>query len=143
MNWNRFLIIIFQNELKVDIKQIEIRNEENKKNKFFDWMLKLFRSSSKSDDHNDTNNKDNYTNNDINNKNNNNNTNNNKSLRNTIKEFFTRKSSSSQQTQSTSDAQQTNISIKWNKDLPLFSSPFMISLSFSVFSHLMYNKTLN
>ena len=105
MNWNRFLIIIFQNELKVDIKQIEIRNEENKKNKFFDWMLKLFRSSSKSVDHNDTNNNnDNNTNNDINNKNNNNNTNNNKSLRNTIKGFFTRKSSSSQQTQSTSDA---------------------------------------
>ena len=99
--------------MKVDIKQIEIRNEENKKNKFFDWMLKLFRSSSKSDDHNDTNNKDSNTNNDINNKNNNNN-NNNKSLRKTIKGFFKRKSSTLKTQQTTDsnvndfDAQQTS-----------------------------------
>ena len=110
--------------MKVDIKQIEIRNEENKKNKFFDWMLKLFRSFPKSDDHNDTNNKDSNTNTNINNNNTNNNNNNNdtnninnnnnKSLRKTIKRFFKRKSSTLKRQQTTDsnvndfDAQQTS-----------------------------------
>ena len=58
-------------------------NAEKKKNKFFVWVSKHFRSSSSA-----------YPNN-----NNNNNNNDNKTLRKTIKEFFTRKPSSPQQTQ--------------------------------------------
>ena len=58
-------------------------NAEQKKNKFFVWVSKHFRSSSSADPNN-----------------NNNNNNNNKTLRKTIKEFFTRKPSSPQQTQS-------------------------------------------
>ena len=103
--------------MEADIKQIEIRNEENKKNKFVDWMSKLFRLSSKSDDHNDTNNKDNNNNTNNNNNNNdtnNNNNNNDKSLRKTIKGFFKRKSSTLKTQQTTDsnvndfDAQQTS-----------------------------------
>ena len=68
-------------------------NAEKKKNKFFVWVSNHFRSSSSADTNN-----------------NNNNNNNNKTLRKTIKEFFTRKPSSPQQTKSltTEDVQQTS-----------------------------------
>jgi len=68
--------------LEEDITKLEMLNAEKKKNKFLNWVSKHFRSSSSADP------------------NNNNNNNNNKSLRKTIKGFFTRKPSSSQQTQS-------------------------------------------
>ena len=65
-------------------------NAEQKKNKFFVWVSKHFRSSSSADP--------------------NNNNNDNKTLGKTIKGFFTRKPSSPQQTQSltTEDVQQTS-----------------------------------
>jgi len=70
-----------------DITKLEMINAEKKKHKFFIWLSKHFRSSSSADDNN------NY----------NNNNNNNRSLRKTIKGFFTRKSSPTQQTQSTTE----------------------------------------